>query len=130
VVGFKEVKGFTVPAAMGAGSGLTDGSEAVNIRVFVLGEGKTATKLKLMQFKKTRPKASDEKYIHSTLGFSYITVFVKDVAPFEKRARAAGHKPLAQSPYDLPKGFPEGVYLMLIRDPDGNFVEIVGPRGS
>ena len=95
VVGFREVNGFTVPPEMGAGSGLTDGSEAVKIRVFVLGDGKAATKLKLMQFKKAKPKASDEKYIHSTLGYSYITVYVKDVAPFEKRARAAGHKPLA-----------------------------------
>ncbi len=128
VVGFKEVKGFNVPATMGADSGLTDGGEPVTIRVFKLGDDETATKLKLMQFHKAKSKASDEQYIHSTLGYSYITIFVKDVAPTEKRARAAGHKPLAKSPTPLPKGFPEGIYLMVIRDPDGNVVEIVGPK--
>jgi len=125
-VGFKQVGAFSVSGSMGKDSGLTDGTP-VDIKVLSLGEGAGATKLKLMQFKGVKAKASDEKYIHSTLGYSYITIFVKDTKAAVARAKAAGAKPLAKGPVALPENLKAGFYLTLLRDPDGNFVELVGP---
>ncbi len=126
-VGFKEVSGFDVPAFMGADSGLSD-NKAFSVRVFVLGEGPGATNLKLMQFKDAPGKKADNTFIHSTLGYSYITIFVNDTAAAMERLAKAGVKPIAKGPYLLPEGFPKGIYLTCVKDPDGNMVELVGPK--
>ncbi len=78
-LGFTEVPGFDVSAEMGSGSGLTD-NQPINIRVFVLGDEPTATKIKLMQFPQAPGKKVDHRYIHSSLGYSYLTIFVSDTA--------------------------------------------------
>ncbi len=127
VIGFKEVKGFFVPAEMGRDAGLAD-SKPLGIRVFHLGEGPGATSLKLMQVEGSKPARQDQAFIHSTLGFSYITIRVKDTTVAMARLKQHGIKPLAKGPYALPAGFPQGIYLTVIRDPDGNFVELVGPK--
>ena len=49
------------------------------------------------------------------------------MAAATKRLEANGVKPLAKGPVPLPEGFPEGVFLTVVKDPDGNFVELVGP---
>ena len=126
-IGFTEVKGFSVPGRFCADSGLTDGAP-LKIRVLVLGEEESATKLKLMELPEVKSKQSNNKFIHSQLGFSYITVFVNDTAAALKRLEKAGATPLAKGPVPLPKGLPEGVFLTLVRDPDGNLVELVGPK--
>ncbi len=127
-IGFREVPGFDVPAAMGGDAGLTDGKSPVHIRVFTLGEGPGATKLKLMQFKSAPGAKPDNAYIHSTLGFRYLTIRVKDQNAAVARLNKAGVKILAKGPYLLPEGFPKGVYLTCVKDPDGNRVELVGPK--
>jgi len=124
-VGFKEVPGFDVPADMGADSGLTD-AKAFKVRVFVLGSAPAATKLKLIQFADARK--IDNSFVHSSLGFRYLTIHVADQTAAMARLQKAGVKPLAKGPYALPDGFPKGVYLTLVRDPDGNLVELVGPK--
>ena len=47
-----------------------------------------------------------------------------------ERLKKMSVKPLAKGPVPLPKGFPEGVFLTVVKDPDGNFVELVGPSGQ
>ena len=49
VVGLKEVKGFEASAEKATAFGLTDNQPA-KIRVFVLGEAPTSTRLKIMAF--------------------------------------------------------------------------------
>lgn len=126
-IGFTEVQGFSVSGPFCADSGLTDGAP-LKIRVLVLGEEESATKLKLMELPKVNSKKSNNKFIHSQLGFSYITVFVNDTAAALKRLEKAGAAPIAKGPVPLPKGLPEGVFLTVVRDPDGNMVELVGPK--
>ena len=58
---------------------------------------------------------------------SYLTIFVTDVDAVLERAKKAGLKPYAKSPQRLPEGLPQDVCLLMLKDPDGNFVEIVGP---
>lgn len=126
-VGMTEVEGFEVPADFAADSGLTD-SHPLKIRVFVLGEGEQATKLKLMQLPGVKSKKSANAFIHSQLGFSYITIFVEDTAAAMQRLKKSGVQPLAKGPVALPKPLPQGVFLTVVKDPDGNIVELVGPK--
>jgi catechol 2,3-dioxygenase-like lactoylglutathione lyase family enzyme len=127
-IGFKEVKGFDVPADYAKNVGLTDG-KMLKVRVLVLGDGDSATKLKLMEFPGIgKPKNNDSEFISNELGFRYLTIFTADTAGALKRLDKAGVKPIAKGPLPLPKGFPEGVFLTIVRDPDGNMVELVGPK--
>ena len=127
VVGMTELDGFKVGGDFPKKVGLTDGA-GLDIHVLVLGEGEDATKLKVMQVKSQKPaKTLKQRHIHTQTGFSYLTIFVTDVDAVLERAKKAGVKPYAQSPQRLPEGLPQDVCLLMLKDPDGNFVEIVGP---
>ena len=127
VVGMTEVPGFKVGGDFPKKVGLTDGA-GLDIHVLVLGEGDTSTKLKVMQVKSQKPaKTLKQRHIHTLTGFSYITIVVTDVDAVLERAKKAGIKPYAKSPQRLPEGLPQTVCLLMLKDPDGNFVEIVGP---
>jgi catechol 2,3-dioxygenase-like lactoylglutathione lyase family enzyme len=127
-VGFREVKGFSVPAPLATDAGLTDGKQLV-VRVLVLGEGDAATKLKLMQVEGTAPRKGDTEFIHSHTGFRYLTIFVADTDAALARLAKLGVKPIAKSPVALPESLaPAGMHLTCVRDPDGNLVELIGPR--
>ena len=127
VVGFSEVEGFKVGGDFPKLVGLTDGAPLA-IHVLVLGKDETATKLKIMQVKGQKPsRVIKQKFIHTATGFSYLTIFVTDVDAVLERAKKAGLKPYAKSPQRLPEGLPQDVCLLMLKDPDGNFVEIVGP---
>lgn len=122
VIGLKEVRGFSVPAEKTKAFGLAD-SQSVNIRVFVLTEGPNATRLKIMSFPKRPGKAPDQKYIHSTLGLSYLTLRVKDMTAAVARLKKANVKLLGETPASL--GGKNRITVF--HDPDGNFVELIGP---
>lgn len=126
-IGFKEISSFSVPGDYASRVGLTDGKE-LKIKVLKLGEGPGATSLKLMQIEGARSKQTDNTFIHSQLGFSYLTIHVKDTAKALKRLDRAGVKPIAKGSQELPRSLGSGVFLTLVRDPDGNFVELVGPK--
>lgn len=123
VVGMKEIEGFDVPASLGADAGLVD-SHPLHVHVMVTQESSDASRLKLMQIEEAPGKKVDHDFIHSSLGMSYSTIWVADIGASLARAAAAGVKPLAKGPVALPNG----MFLAVIRDPDGNFVELVGPR--
>ena len=124
-LGAKEVKGFTASAEKASAFGLTDNLEAV-IRVFVLGEGPGATKLKLMSFPESKPAKPDQKFIHSTIGVSYLTLRVTDMDVALKRLADSKIKLLGKTPSNLSGN----MYLTTVQDPDGNFIELIGPRAD
>jgi catechol 2,3-dioxygenase-like lactoylglutathione lyase family enzyme len=126
-IGLRELKGFDVSADVAAAAGLTD-SKPLSIRVLVLGEGPEATKLKLMQVAGTSPRTGDTDFIHSHTGFRYLTISVSDTTATLERLAKLGVKPLAKSPVALPESLAPGMYLTCVRDPDGNIVELLGPR--
>jgi catechol 2,3-dioxygenase-like lactoylglutathione lyase family enzyme len=126
VIGFTEVPGFHVPGPVAANAGLTNGLP-LTVRVFVLGEGPEATKIKLMQLGDPTQRAGDNQFIHSHTGFRYLTILVKDMKASLARLEKAGVKPLAKSPVDIPETTaPGGLRLTCFRDPDGNIIEFVG----
>lgn len=126
-IGFRELKGFEVPAELARDAGLTD-SRPLAIRVLVLGDDETATKLKLMQVAGTLPRTGDNEFIHSHAGFRYLTVIVADTDAALARLEKLGVKPIAKSPVSLPDSLAPGMHLTCVRDPDGNVVELIGPR--
>ena len=128
-IGFREVKGFEVPAGLATDAGLTDARPLV-IRVLVLGEGESATKLKLMQVAGTLPRTGDTEFIHSHTGFRYLTIMVADTDATLARLGKLGVKPIAKSPVGLPDSLAPGMHLTCVRDPDGNLVELIGPRAT
>ena len=127
VIGFQDAKPFTAPAELCKKAGLTDGQE-LNIRVLVLGDDPTATKLKLMRVPDIQPSKKDTTFVPNQTGVRYITIFVNDTSAAMERLNKAGLKPLAEGPVALPKSLAEGVFLTVVRDPDGNMVELVGPK--
>ena len=126
-LGFTEIDGFHVPAEMGADAGLSD-NRPFDVRVMVLGKGPTATKVKLMAFPDAPGVKPSNDFIHTTLGLSYLTLWVTDVDTAVSRARQAGAKVLAKGPFALPPRGDLRLYLAVVRDPDGNMIELVGPK--
>ncbi len=122
VIGFREIPGFELPPAMGGKIGLTD-RRGVKIRVFELGEGEGATKLKLMAFPGAGATQPERKFIHSTTGLNYLTLYVTDMTPALQRLKSAGVRLLGESPVDLGGG----TLLVTFQDPDGIFIELIGP---
>ncbi len=122
-LGFTEVPGFDVSKEMAGDSGLSD-YQAFIVRVLVLGEEESATKIKIMEFPEAPGKKVDNKFINSSLGYSYLTIFVSDTTAAVERAKKAGVAPVKE-PYQIVGG---NFYLTLVRDPDGNIIELVGPK--
>jgi catechol 2,3-dioxygenase-like lactoylglutathione lyase family enzyme len=126
VIGFTEVEGFNVSADFATAAGLTD-AQSLAVRVFVLGDGESATRLKLMEVPDVETKKSDNAYVHSQLGFRYLTIFVEDLNAALERLRAGGGQPEADGPVLIGED-PSGDYLIVVRDPDGNLIELIGPK--
>jgi catechol 2,3-dioxygenase-like lactoylglutathione lyase family enzyme len=125
VIGFTEAAGFNVTADFARAAGLTD-RQPLAVRVFVLGEGESATKVKLMEVPGVAIAESDNAYVHSQLGFRYLTIFIDNMTEALQRLRAAGVKPVGAGPI-LIGDDPAGDYLIVVRDPDGNLIELIGP---
>jgi len=126
VIGFTELDGFDVPPAFATDVGLSN-NLPFHVHVLTLGEGASPTKVKLMQFKSNPGARVDNSFIHSSYGVRYLTLFVKDLNKSIALAEQHGAKPIAKGVQPLPAGFPEGLGLAVLRDPDGNCVELVGP---
>lgn len=129
-IGFQEKEGFSVSGSLARSIGLTEGA-SLNVRVLVLSDEKSATKLKLIEVPDgvgEGSKSEDKPVIDSQLGFRYLTIFVRDMNRALKRLEEYGDRPDGEGPVELGRDAPSNVSVMLIRDPDGNVVELVGPR--
>ncbi|WP_166821477.1 VOC family protein [Thalassoroseus pseudoceratinae] len=127
-LGLNERKGFEASAEMCEKAGLTD-SLPLKIHVLQLGDGDAATRVKLMQTKTSPGKRADNRFINSTYGVSYLTMYVKDIDAALARAKKHDVKPIAKGPVDL-AGDGTGAFLAIVRDPDGNMIELVGPKAK
>ena len=80
-------RGFRWPVLCNS-IGLVDHMD-VTARVFLLGEGDKQSRIKMMSFPKAKAAKSDQRFIHSTLGFSYLTLHVMNLDASMKRLKAA-----------------------------------------
>ncbi len=127
-IGFREVTSFSVPGDICKEAGLTDGPALDNIRVLVLGEGAGATRLKLSSIPGHKARQGDNSFVPSQYGFRYLTLHIADQNAALARLKNAGVEPLGKGPVALPKSLADRVYLTCVRDPDGNIIELVGPK--
>lgn len=121
VIGMTKVSEFDVDADFGKSSGLTD-RIAFHVDVLKLQDSPDANQWKLMSFGKegTHPMP---KYIHDDTGMQYITINVKSLDPVLKRIKKHGVKLMGDTP--IPLG--ETDHFVLVQDPDGTIVELIGP---
>jgi len=109
VIGFTELSGFDVSKEMGRDAGLSN-YQAFSVRVLVLADKPNATRIKIMEFPEAPGKKIDNRFIHSSLGFSYLTISVSDMTATLERAKKAGVAPV-KKPYQLGAG---NYYLSLL----------------
>jgi lactoylglutathione lyase len=122
-IGFRELPGFSVPGAMGKKIGLVD-EQPFSVRVFALDDVDSATRIKVLSFPKAEGKQPDQAFVHSSFGFRYLTIYVRDMDRALARLKAAGVTLLGETPLDLGGG----TIIAAFKDPDGNFYELIGPR--
>ncbi len=115
--------GFDVPGELAKDAGLDDGTP-LQVKVFNLGPGPGATSLKLMAI--PGAKKGDSSTVGSGLGPRYLTLFVKDLGAVLDRMKGRSIPVVAKGPVVLGGG----TGIAFVRDPDGNFVEFVGPLGK
>ncbi len=126
-IGMKATGGFVVPGEFAGRAALSD-NQTLGIKTLVLGEGPNASTVKLMAFPGAPGEKTKNDFIHTSLGFSYLTLHVADTNAAVQRLQKAGVKLLKNSPIALPAPLPTDLYITLVRDPDGNFIELVGPK--
>ena len=122
VVGMVKVREFTVDSEKAKRMGLSKG-ESFDIKVLKLENSEQATELKLMSFNK-ETSHKNQKYIPDENGIRYITIFVKSMMPVLERIKKYNIKTLGETPTMLDANR----QFVLIKDPDGNFVEFIGPK--
>jgi catechol 2,3-dioxygenase-like lactoylglutathione lyase family enzyme len=122
VVGMVKVREFTVDSEKAKRMGLSKG-ESFDIKVMKLENSEQATELKLMSFNNITSH-KNRKFIPDENGIRYITIFVKSMTPILERIKKHRIKMLGKTPTMLDANR----QFVLIKDPDGNFVEFIGPK--
>ena len=120
-IGMVKTGNFTINAEFGKRGGLT-GGEAVEVNILKLENSPEATDWKLMSFgkKAAHPK---QKFIQDDTGAQYITIHVKSLKPIIERLKGQKVAFLGSTPTQLNKD----AHFVLVQDPDGTFVELIGP---
>lgn len=121
VVGMVQTGSFGISEDFSKKSGLAGGVPA-QVKVLRLGTGEEATQWKLMTFG-DKAKPLQNEYIYSHSGVRYITIMVKDLTPILKRIKERQIKLLGETPVPLGRD----TQFILIQDPDGTFIELIGP---
>jgi len=122
VVGMVKVREFTVDSEKAKRMGLSN-SESFDIKVLKLENSEQAAELKLMTFNK-KTSLKNQKFIPDENGIRYITLFVNSMNPVLERIKKHNVQTLGQTPTMLDANR----QFVLIQDPDGNFVEFIGPK--
>lgn len=120
-IGMTKTGGFSLDQDFTKRSGLSGGLP-FSITVLKLDNSPEATEFKLMSFEK---KAEHRKstFVQDDLGAQYVTINVKSLKPIIERLTKLKVKFLGSTPTVLNKD----AHFLLVQDPDGTFVELIGP---
>ena len=101
-------------------SGLSDGVP-FSVTVLKLEDSPEANEWKLMSFgkKAAHPK---QNFIQDDVGMQYITINVKALRPIIERLKQKNVPFLGSTPTALSSD----LQFLLVQDPDGNFIELIG----
>jgi len=122
VIGMVKTGEFPVDADKAKELGLSNGNR-FDVKVLKLENSENAPEWKLMSFGK-KSAHPIQKYVPDDTGMQYITIFVKSMKPILDRIQKHGVKTLGKTPtmLDADRQF------VSIQDPDGNFIELIGPK--
>lgn len=120
IIGMTKTGEFSVDGPKAKELGLTDGRK-VDVTVLKLEDSPQANEWKLMSFG-TKPGHKKPNYLHDDTGMQYITILVNHLEPIMKRIEKNNIKILSGKPSDLG----EGRLFILVQDPDGTFIELIG----
>lgn len=120
IIGMTKTGEFSVDGPKAKELGLTDGRK-VDVTVLKLEDSPQANEWKLMSFG-TRPGHKKPNYLHDDTGMQYITILVNHLEPIIKRIEKNNIKILSGKPSDLGGGR----LFILVQDPDGTFIELIG----
>ena len=122
IIGMVQTGEFSVEGPKAKELGLTDGRQ-LDVKILKLKDSPQANEWKLMSCgtKASHPKP---KYIHDDTGMQYITILVNHLDPIMERVAKNNIKILSKKPSQLG----ENRYFILVQDPDGTFIELIGPR--
>ena len=118
IIGMKQTGEFSVDAEKAQELGLSD--KKLDVTVLQLEESPDANVWKLIGLGKTSKKT---KWINDASGMRYITIHVNHLQPFIQRIKKHGVKILSEEGANLG----DDKYFVLIQDPDGTFIELIGP---
>ena len=120
-IGMEKAYSFTIDEEFSKRSGLSNGVPA-SVTVLKLENSPDANEWKLMSFgkKATHPK---QNFIQDDTGVQYITINVKALKPVIERLKEKNVPFLGSSPTPLN----QKTHFVLVQDPDGTFIELIGP---
>ncbi len=121
VIGMRKVGEFDVNEEFGNSSGLT-GGVPFHVNILKLEDSPNATQWKLMSFEKDAAHPLS-KYIQDDTGIQYVTINVTSLTPFLERIKKYHIKLLGDTPVPLDANR----HFVLISDPDGTIIELIGP---
>jgi catechol 2,3-dioxygenase-like lactoylglutathione lyase family enzyme len=120
VLGMVKAREFSVNEEFASSSGLS-GGRPFDVMVLKTSDNPGASEWKLMSFDNgVIPRPSD--HIQDDIGMQYITLYVNEMDLILSRLDAAGIPLLGDTPVELS----DGKRFVLIRDPDGIFIELIG----
>lgn len=122
VIGMVKTGAFSVDENKAKELGLSNGNR-FDVTVLKLENSEQAAEWKLMSFgkKATHPK---QNYVPDDTGVQYITIYVKSMKPILERIQKHGVKTLGKTPSMLDPNR----QFVLVQDPDGTFIELIGPK--
>lgn len=120
-IGMVKTGSFTINEEFGKRSGLTNGASAA-VTMLKLENSPEATDWKLMSFG-SKPAHPKPKHIQDDTGMQYITINVKALQPVIDRLTKMNVSFLGSTPTPLN----DKAHFVLVQDPDGNFIELIGP---
>jgi len=122
VIGMVKTGEFSVEAERAKELGLSN-NDRFDVKILKLENSDNAAEWKLMSFgkKSAHPK---QNFVPDDTGIQYITIYVKSMKPIIERIKLHGIKTLGITPTKLD----ETRHFVAIQDPDGNFIELIGPE--
>ncbi len=122
VIGMVKTSEFSVESSRAKELGLSNG-DRFDVTILKLENSEQAAEWKLMSFgkKAAHPK---QNFVPDDTGMQYITIYVKSMKPILERIKKYNVKTLGITPTKLD----EARDFVLVRDPDGTFIELIGPK--
>ena len=118
ILGMVPAGSFSLDETWSREAGAANGNP-FSVKMFKMVDSPSATILKLAYFENIEDRPSQDG-VNSYAGVNYLTFHYSDLSEVAKRAEKAGYKRTGWVKR-------EGYQLFFIRDPDGVFIELVGP---